>query len=209
MKNSVRTASMAVLLLATTSGAGALGKEEWEETGQPELQAVSPVSSSPQSVWSNGCQYTLAMVPGPHPALRSLTLTREPSSKCEAQSVTFAGPSPSFMQPVGFVLLEKRNALVVAWLHPLHQMYGVVGLILRHVSTETLETVRQDFHVPYYRSGAIQQASLEFQGHRLIVHGTKTGVFSPDEPWGVYPHFTATYPHYLTSTEPPALVLHE
>lgn len=183
----------------------------------PELLAETAVEDaearasqpSPLTVWANGCQYTLTLDSGFPPILRSLNLTREPSPNCEARTVNLVGSSPPFLQPQGLVLAEKRNELVVAWRRTINPMYGITALFIRHISPETLETVRSESLTPFYKSGSITGASLEFHGHRLIIHGTKTGVFSPSEPSGAYPRFTATYPHFFTSTERPELVLHE
>jgi hypothetical protein len=209
---------MVTLSLAIACG-GTAGEEELEAPGQRELQAaalMSPVDLAPAPAESNtqtdrvnGCQYTLAVVTHFPPALRSLLLTREPSPNCEAGTVTLVDQAPPFLHPTRLLLAEKRNELVASWMQLAHPLYGINTLHLSHISPETLETVRRTAIAPYYKSGSILEASLEFQGHRLIIHGTKTGVFSPTEPWGVYPHFTATYPHFFTSTEAPEIALHE
>jgi hypothetical protein len=214
MKSRGLTFSVAALLLASACG-GPIEEELLEEPGQlglhaaaletPEEVARGEAQEQAQSVWAHGCRYTLAMVRGWPPIFQSLTLTREASPHCVGETLKLVEQS-FFLVPESFVLAEKHNELVVAWRQIISPNYGIAALFIHHVSPETLQSVRQESLVPYFRSGSITDASLEFHGHRLIVHGAKTGIFY-GEPEGSHPHFTATYPNFLTSTEAPAIVV--
>ena len=215
MQLRTRTLSMAALFLVTACG-GTTEESMHEEPSQMGLhtaalelpgEAEAQESLPTQSVLAHGCQYTLEMARGFPPFLRSLILTRRASPHCVAETVTLVEQSP-FLLPGGLVLAEKRNELVVAYRRILHPTYNIAALFIRHISPETLQTIRSVSISTYYKSGSITDASLEFHGHRLIVHGTKTGVFH-GEPPDFHPRFTATYPSFFTSTEPPTIVLHD
>jgi hypothetical protein len=207
-----RSFSVVALVLATACG-GTSEEGEHEASGALELEATGTQAQGIEtqeflpnpSVWVRGCEYKLALVESPPYMLSNLVLSRQVSPRCAPGSVLLQ-EAASVFGVEGGVLAEHRNQLVVIWRHYLNPEVTIHQLAINHISPETLQVVRQARLAAYYRSGSIEEASLEFQGHHLIIHGRKSGVFQPDEPFG-YSSFTATYPRFFTSTEPPDVVV--
>ncbi len=144
--------------------------------------------------------------------LAALNLSRLPINGCEGRT-TVLGTS---YDPSTFLVTTKgESAIAIAWSMRVSPEYVSspfpTTLSLFNISPDTLENLRTvnnqlSSNLP---GGKVHATSLDFDGHRLVVQGTRDGVLVEGSPEsGSGPNFTATFERFLDSDARPSVVAH-
>jgi len=144
--------------------------------------------------------------------LAALNLSRLPINGCEGKNVVLG----TSYDPGTFLVTTKgESAIALAWstrVAPEYVSYPFpTTLSLFNISPDTLENLRTvnnqlSSSLP---GGKVHATSLDFDGHRLVVQGTRDGVLVEGSPEsGSGPNFTATFERFLDSDARPSVVAH-
>jgi hypothetical protein len=138
-----------------------------------------------------------------------LHVTRLAANGCEGRTVSL---DRSFDLRTLLVATKGESALVVAWSVKGAPLYvsSPRSIRLYHLSPETLENLRTTHDrltSSTWTDTTLQASRLDFDGHRLVVEGTKQHPLLTDPPEsGEGPHFTATFEHFLDREAPPSVL---
>lgn len=178
-----------------------------EGADSPQLGQESAALTGQQTtvIWWNGYKYTLASTlrPGQFPPLYEITLTRSTWADEPLGSVTLG----QTYEQGDLRLTATRNSIVAAFSYKYSPSGSASTAVeVNHINEFTLQVVRAT-ELRVYPSGGftpmVRVSKVSFSGSWLIVEGTKNGVI-PGE-LGSGPDYTAAYPNFLTSEEPPRI----
>lgn len=192
MKNMLPVVAMSALLIAACGGVDA-----GEGLDAPVLETLA------SEVRASQCIYRVEIaVLKTFPPQFQYILHRLPSKHCAEESVVLG---TSYISSPPLVAVKGRNLVVAFSYKPTPSGAGSTFLSIQHIDPETLEVVRAETLAagPGGFSNGVFASRLYFSGHRLVVEGTKNG-FIPGE-IGSGSRFTAVYPHFLTSDQPPVV----
>ncbi|HLM43261.1 MAG TPA: hypothetical protein VK458_05310 [Myxococcaceae bacterium] len=141
----------------------------------------------------------------------SLYVDRLPVGDCTAQRLQ-VGYSASYR----FMVAVKQGQLALAWtVDTGPYWFPSLALELTHVDARTMQrqrTANTRLSVPIgwspngWTGGNVIPEQLDFDGHRLVVQGTKSGTVQEVQEIGSGSNFTATFEHFLSSDAPPSVV---
>jgi hypothetical protein len=106
----------------------------------------------------------------------------------------------------------RQGQLALAWTTAASLYSPYADLQLAHVDARTLTSVRSANTRLSTRTNIdgwyskVTPEQLSFDGHRLVVQGTKTGPVREVQESGSGSNFTATFEHFLSSDAPPSVV---
>lgn len=173
----------------------------------PQLGQESAAVTGEQSavIWWNGYKYTLAstMRPGYLPPLYDITLTRTTWADVPLGRVTLG----QTYEQGDLRLIATRSSIVAAFSYKASPSGSASTAVqVNHVNEPTLQVVRAT-ELRVFPSGGftptVRVSKVSFSGAWLIVEGTKNGDF-PGQ-LGSGSNYTAMYPNFLTSEEPPRI----
>lgn len=115
-----------------------------------------------------------------------------------------------------FMVAVQQGQLAMAWTAGTDPYwYPSIALQLAHVDARTLQRQRSAntrLSVPTgwgpngWISGTVIPEQLDFDGHRLVVRGTKSAPVQEVQESGSGSNFIATFEHFLSSDAPPSVV---
>ncbi len=153
--------------------------------------------------------FTFATQLGRGVGFYQLHVTRLAANGCEGRTVSL---DRSFDPRTLLVATKGESQLVVAWSVKGSPLYipSPTSLHLYHLSPETLlnlRTANDRLTSSTSTDRTLQASRLAFDGHRLVVEGTKASPLLTDPPEsGEGPHFTATFEHFLDGEAPPSVL---
>jgi hypothetical protein len=110
-----------------------------------------------------------------------------------------------------FMVAVRQGQLALAWTSAASPYWPTISLQLAHVDARTLTSVRSantrlTAVSGWGWGGEVTPEQLSFEGHRLVVRGTKTGPLQEVQESGSGSNFTATFERFLSSDAPPSVV---
>ena len=112
-----------------------------------------------------------------------------------------------------FLVTVRQGQLALAWTSSLTRFFSITSVQLAHVDARTLTSVRSAntrlsaaFTPPDWEPPQVSLGHMFFDGHRLVVQGTKTGPLVHVQESGTGSNFIATFEHFLSSDAPPSVV---
>jgi hypothetical protein len=152
-------------------------------------------------MWWHGCKYSLTAAPRPNvlPPVYDITLSRAASSSCVADSIYLN----ETYEVRDLRLTATGSSIVAAYTYKYSPSGSAsTAVAIHHHSEYTLDILRST-ELRVYTSGSVSVARLSWSGTWLIVEGTKSGVFLGET--GSGSNYTASYPNFLTSEQPPTI----
>ncbi len=208
-------------ILASESPTTELGAEELRAI---EARQVDPVAyESPFTAERTrfmppfqvrNCWYVMHQQWSYYASPNSLYVDRLPVNGCSAGRL-FLDYSWS---PQRFMVAVRQGEMAMAWTRGMLSYWPYwqdIALQVAHVDAQALQiqrsantrlsvAVRWDENG--YYGGAVIPEQLTFDGHRLVVQGTKSGPLQEVQESGSGSNFIATFEHFLNSDEPPSVV---
>ncbi len=202
------------LALGCLSIAGCAGGEAVDEIAEAAHDDGCASSAAPgaTSVRLRGCAYLVSTVENTTslPPTFDVVVTRRPSARCAEETVVVPSPGPNFINPAPLVTTRGGQALVVAFAFkgtPSGSAAVAAEIVALSPSLDVIRTaeLRTLATPPVGGTATVNVDALFFEGNRLIVEGTKTGTFGPGGAAGG--SFTAVFPKFLQSSEPPVITV--
>jgi hypothetical protein len=142
----------------------------------------------------------------------SLYVDRLPVEGCTAERLSLGYAWSAYR----FMVAVQQGQMALAWTSGTDPYwYPSIALQLAHVDARTMQlqrsantrlSVATGWGPNGWTGGNVIPDQLAFDGHRLVVQGTKTAPVQEVQESGSGSNFTATFEHFLSSDAPPSVV---
>ncbi len=142
----------------------------------------------------------------------SLYVDRLPVGGCTAERLSLGYAWSAYR----FMVAVQQGQMALAWTSGTDPYwYPSIALQLAHVDARTMQlqrsantrlSVATGWGPNGWTGGNVIPDQLAFDGHRLVVQGTKTAPVQEVQESGSGSNFTATFEHFLSSDAPPSVV---